>query len=77
MADIKSIRKACGLHGLVVAWRHHLECYAVFRPLTPGTICFFEAIDVEDPELAAMEWAMMEVFSDTTFPRCWRPTTNG
>ena len=72
MADIKSIREACGLHGLAAEWRHRHECYAVFRPLTSRTICLFESIDVEDPELAAMEWSMMEMFDDTP-PRYWRP----
>jgi hypothetical protein len=75
MADIKLIREACGVHGLSVVWRPRSSCYAVFRPLTAKTICLFDAIDVVDPESAAMEWAMMEMYG--TNPdwgmRLWRP----
>jgi hypothetical protein len=75
MAYINHIREACWAHGLEVVWRPAGRCWAVFRPLTANTICLFEAIDVVDPELAAMEWAMMEMYG--TNPdwgmRLWRP----
>jgi hypothetical protein len=76
MANIKLIMGACKAHGLAVEWRPHSLCYAVFRPLSPNTICLFDAIDVEDPESAAMEWAMMGMFDGTNpdwSPRYWRP----
>jgi hypothetical protein len=76
MADIKLIREACGAHGLSVEWRPAGRCWAVFRPLTANTICLFDAIDVVDPELAAMEWAMREMFDvpmTDRSPRYWRP----
>jgi hypothetical protein len=73
MCKISLILKACTAHGLAVEWRPYSHCYAVFRPLTPQTICLFDAIDVVDPESAAMEWAMMDMFNDTNNTRWWRP----
>jgi hypothetical protein len=73
MCKISLILEACKAHGLAVEWRPYSRCYAVFRPLTAPTICLFDAIDVKDPESAAMEWAMMEMFDVTNNSRWRRP----
>lgn len=76
MASIEEVRKACETHGLTVSWRMSLY-WAVFRPMTGGTIFLFNPWDVVDPELAAMEWSVEEIFTDPesrVFPKIWKPS---
>jgi hypothetical protein len=76
MASIKRVQKACEPYGLSISPRTgHL--FAVFRPMTGGTISLFDPWDVVDPELAAMEWSVEEIFTDPesrVFPRIWKPS---